>query len=141
MHIHNAPPSPREFAPHREITEMAEAVILKAMQKDPGRRYQNMTEFRRDLSHAYGSIVYRRHGAPTPSLPPRGEEARVPKKRLTEELDEWITTDASGLTLDQARMLALVDTAEKAFTPPSSLSPQDAESLASALDRALDEED
>jgi eukaryotic-like serine/threonine-protein kinase len=140
MHIHNPPPSPREFAPHREITEMAEAVILKAMQKEPERRYQNMTEFRRDLSHAYGSISYRRHGAPTPSLPPRGEEARAPKKRLTEEIDEWITTDASGLSVEQARMLALVDTAEKAFTP-SSLSPQEAENLANALDRALDEEE
>jgi serine/threonine-protein kinase len=140
MHIHSAPPSPREFAPHREITEMAEAVILKAMQKEAGRRYQNMTEFRRDLSHAYGSISYRRHGAPTPSLPPRGEEARAPKKRLTEELDEWITTDASGLSVEQARMLALVDTAEKAFTP-SSLSPQEAENLANALDRALDDEE
>jgi serine/threonine-protein kinase len=140
MHIPNAPPSPREFAPHREITEMAEAVILKAMQKEPERRHQDMTEFRRDLSNAYGSISYRRHGAPTPSLPPRGEEARAPKKRLTEELDEWITTDASGLSVEQARMLALVDTAEKAFTP-SSLSPQEAENLANALDRALDEEE
>jgi serine/threonine-protein kinase len=141
MHIHNAPPSPREFAPHREITEMAEAVILKAMQKDAGRRYQNMTEFRRDLSAAYGSISYRRHGAPTPSLPPRGEEARAPKKRLTEEIDEWISTDASGLSVEQARMLALVSTAEKAFTSSSSLSTQDADSLADALDRALDEEE
>jgi serine/threonine-protein kinase len=139
MHIHNAPPSPREFAPHREITEMAEAVILKAMQKDPDQRYQNMTEFRTDLSHAYGSISYRRHGAPTPSLPPRGEEARAPKKRLTEELDEWITND-TGISVEQARMLALVDTAEKAFSP-SPMSPQEAENLANALDRALDEEE
>ena len=140
MHIHTNPPSPREFAPHREITEAAESVILKAMQKDVGRRFQNMTEFRRDLSNAYGSIVYRRHGAPTPSLPPRGEEARAPKKRLTEELDEWITTDASGLSVEQARMLALVETAEQAFTP-SSLSPQEAETLANALDRALDDDE
>jgi serine/threonine protein kinase len=34
MHINKAPPSPREFAPHREITEAAEKVILRAMQKD-----------------------------------------------------------------------------------------------------------
>jgi hypothetical protein len=119
---------------------MAEAVILRAMQKDANRRYQNMTEFRRDLSNAYGSISYRRHGAPTPSIPPRGEEARAPKKRLTEELDEWITTDSSGLSVEQARMLALVETAEKAFTP-TSMSPQEAEKLANALDRALDDED
>ena len=140
MHIHANPPSPREFAPHREITEMAEAVILKAMQKDPARRYQDMTEFRRDLSNAYGSISFRRHGAPTPSLPPRGEEARAPKKRLTEELDEWITTDASGLSVEQARMLALVENADKAFAP-STMSPQEAETLANALDRALDDDE
>ena len=139
MHIHTNPPSPREFAPHREITEMAEGVILRAMQKDPGKRYQNMTEFRRDLSNAYGSISYRRHPA-APGLQPRGEEARAPKKRLTEELDEWITTDSSGLSVEQARMLALVETAEKAFTP-TSMSPQEAEKLANALDRALDDDD
>jgi serine/threonine-protein kinase len=139
MHIHQQPPSPREFAPHREITEMAENVILRAMQKDPGRRYQNMTEFRRDLSNAYGSISYRRHGQ-APGVAPRGEEARAPKKRLTEELDEWITSDSSGISVEQARMLALVETAEKAFTP-TSMSPQEAEKLANALDRALDDED
>ena len=139
MHIHQNPPSPREFAPHREITEMAEAVILRAMQKPADRRYQNMTEFRRDLSNAYGSISYRRQPA-APGLQPRGEEARAPKKRLTEELDEWITTDSSGLSVEQARMLALVETAEKAFTP-TSMSPQEAEKLANALDRALDDDD
>jgi hypothetical protein len=100
-----------------------------------------MTEFRRDLSNAYGSISYRRHGAPIPGvLEPRGEEARAPKKRLTEELDEWITTDASGISVEQARMLALVETAEKAFTP-TSMSPQEAEKLANALDRALDDDE
>jgi serine/threonine protein kinase len=141
MHIHTQPPSPREFAPHREITEMAEAVILRAMQKDPNRRYQNMSEFRRDLANAYGSISYRRHGAPAPGMTPRGEEART-KKRLTEELDEWITSDSSGMSLEQARMLSLVETAEKAFTPSAgSMSPQEAERLASALDRALDDDE
>ncbi|HEY0195553.1 MAG TPA: serine/threonine-protein kinase, partial [Kofleriaceae bacterium] len=139
MHIHSQPPSPREFAPHREITEMAEAVILRAMQKDPNRRYQNMTEFRRDVASAYGSISYRRHGAPAPGLNPRGEEART-KKRLTEELDEWMTQDTSRLSVEEARMLSLVETAEKAFAP-SSMSPQESERLSNALDRALDDDD
>jgi len=139
MHINNSPPSPREFAPHREITEMAEAVILRAMQKDPYRRYQDMSEFRRDLANAYGSISYRRHGAAAPGLTPRGEEARN-KKRLTEELDEWITGDASGMSIEQARMLSLVETAEKAFTP-ATMSPQEAERLANAVDRALDDDE
>jgi serine/threonine-protein kinase len=139
MHIHTPPPSPREFAPHREITEMAEAVILKAMQKDAGKRYQNMSQFRTDLANAYGSISYRRHGG-APDLTPRTEENRVAKKRLTEELDEWITQDGSSLSVEQARMLALVETAEKAFTP-TSMSPQEAEKLANALDRALDDDE
>ena len=37
-------------------------------------------------------------------------------------------------------MLALVETAEKAFTP-SRMSPQEAEHLANALDRALDDDE
>nr|HEX4316834.1 serine/threonine-protein kinase [Kofleriaceae bacterium] len=139
MHIHQPPPSPREFAPHREITEMAERVILRAMSKDPNRRYQDMVAFRRDLQEAYGSISYRRHGGGTPGLEPRGEEARS-KKRLTDELDEWISNDQTALTVEQARMMSLVENAEKAFTP-NAMSPQEAEHLANALDRALDDED
>jgi serine/threonine-protein kinase len=138
MHIHQPPPSPREFAPHREITEMAEQVILKAMQKNPDRRYQDMVEFRKDLQEAYGSISYRRHGGPIPGLTPRGEEAR--QKKLTDELDEWIQSDQSTLSVEQARMVALVETAEKAFTP-TAMSPAEAEHLANALDRALDDDD
>nr|MBA3541061.1 protein kinase [Deltaproteobacteria bacterium] len=147
MHIHTAPPSPREFAPHREITDMAEGVILRAMMKDPNKRYQNMGEMRTEIANAYGSISYRRHGAPVPGITPRGEESRQQledeartKKRLTEELDEWIGTDNSGLSVEQARMLALVETAEKAFTP-TSMSPAEAETLANALDRALDDDE
>jgi serine/threonine protein kinase len=139
MHIHSAPPSPREFAPHREITEQAEGVIMKAMQKDPSRRYQDMAEFRRDLEVSYGSITYRRHGGRTGEQP-RGAEQRAPKKRLTEELDEWITNDQSGMSVEQARMVALVETAEKAFTP-TNMSKAEAERLANALDRALDDDE
>jgi hypothetical protein len=62
------------------------------------------------------------------------------KKRLTEELDEWIQTDPSGMSVEQARMVSLVETAEKSFTP-SGMSPQEAERLANALDAALDDEE
>jgi eukaryotic-like serine/threonine-protein kinase len=142
MHIHKAPPVPREFAPHREITDMAEQVMLKAMQKDPDRRYQNMMEFRRDLEGAYGSISYRRHATPqTTGMPPRGEEARQSPRRLTEELDEWIHSDVSKLSVEQARVMALVDRAERSFSNAPTMSPAEAERLASALDRALDDEE
>ena len=137
MHINTPPPSPREFAPHREITESAERVILRAMAKDPRKRYQTMADFRHDVEASYGTIAFRRHGN-KPGIQPRGEEAR--KKRLTDELDEWINNDGSRLTVEQARMLALVDNAEKSFQPKN-LSPADAERLANALDQALDDDD
>jgi eukaryotic-like serine/threonine-protein kinase len=141
MHIHKQPPQPREFAPHREITDMAEQVMLKAMQKDPARRYQDMQEFRTDLEGAYGSISYRRHAAAGTGMKPRGEEARQQPRRLTEELDEWLHSDASKLSVEQARVMALVDRAERSFSNAPTMSPAEAERLANALDRALDDEE
>ena len=134
-HIHAIVPSPREFAPHREITEGAERVILKSMAKDPARRYQTMAELRTDLQNAYGTVSYRRN------LPsdggPRGPDAR--KKRLTEEIDDWLKSDQSSMSVEDARVMALVDSAERAFNPPP-LSPADAARLAKALDDALDDD-
>jgi hypothetical protein len=103
-----------------------------------------MKAFRKDLEGAYGSITYRRKGAPG-RLEPRGEEARssevrASKKRLTEEIDDWITNDPTGISPEQARVVALVETADKAFTP-TTMSPQEAERLANALDRALDDDE
>ena len=105
MQINKQPPSPREVAPHLEITEGAEHLVLKAMQKDPTRRHQNMDDFRAELQHCYGSIAYKRHATKVPGVNPKGAEAR--RKRLTEELDDWINNDQSGMTLEQARALAL----------------------------------
>ncbi len=135
MQINKPPPSPREFAPHREITEFAESVILKAMHKDPDRRYQDMGELRTDLQAAYGTVSYRRNAS---GLPPRGAESR--QKRLTEEIDDWIRDDRSGMNIEQARMAALIEKADKAFSGEQ-LSPTEAETLANALDRALDDDD
>ncbi len=135
MQIHRPPPSPREFAPHREITESAELVILKAMQKDPAKRYQSMGELRTDLQGAYGTVSYRRNAN---GLPPRGAESRT--KRLTDDLSDWVRSDNSGISIEQARLMALVEQADKAFSPES-LSPSDAENLANALDRALDDDE
>jgi len=132
----NAPvPSPRAFAPQREITEGAERVVMRAMAKDPDRRYQTMAEMRTDLAQAYGSVSFRRHVQVDGGV--RGAEAR--KKRLTEEIDEWLHSDHSSMSVEEARMIALVDQAEKAFVQPN-LSPQDAERLAKALDDALDDD-
>ena len=132
----NAPvPSPRAIAPQREITEGAERVVMRAMAKDPADRYQTMAEMRTDLSQGYGSVSFRRH------VPIEGgvRDASARKKRLTEEIDEWLHSDHSSMSVEEARMIALVDQAEKAFVQPN-LSPQDAERLAKALDDALDDD-
>jgi hypothetical protein len=107
------------------------------MQKDPDRRYQNMAELRTDLQGAYGTVAYRRHAV---GLPPRGKEAR--QRRLTEELEDWMRSDSSGMSIEQARLLALVEQADKAFSPQGqALSPSEAEKLANALDRALEDDE
>jgi tRNA A-37 threonylcarbamoyl transferase component Bud32 len=44
QHMFDAPPSPRRLAPDAEIPADAEAVVLKALQKDPALRFQTMHE-------------------------------------------------------------------------------------------------
>jgi len=134
-HINSPVPSPREFAPHREITEGAERVIMRAMSKDPAKRYQTMGEFRGDLPNAYGTVSYRRH-KPVDGEP-KGPDAR--KKRLTEEIDDWLASDQSSMSVEEARMMALVDQADQQFGT-NKMTPQDAERLAKALDDALDDD-
>jgi hypothetical protein len=44
------------------------------------------------------------------------------------------------MSVEQARMVSLVENAEKAFSP-NNMSPAEAERLANALDRALDDDE
>jgi serine/threonine-protein kinase len=44
QHVTEPPPSPRSVAPAREIPEALEAIILKAVAKEPAERYQDMGE-------------------------------------------------------------------------------------------------
>ena len=46
-HVQENPPSPKEY--QRRLPPELESVILKAMAKDPNRRFQTMTEFRTAL--------------------------------------------------------------------------------------------
>jgi serine/threonine protein kinase len=140
MQVNQLPPSPREFAPHREITERAERLILKALAKDPARRHQNMAEFRDELQQSYGTVAYKRN-ANAPGVVPAGKEAR--RKRLTEELDDWLQSDNSSMSIEQARMLAMIEHAEAPAEAATSrsLSHADEQRLASALDKALGGDD
>ncbi|GAB4513279.1 MAG: hypothetical protein Tsb0026_17800 [Sulfuricaulis sp.] len=58
-HVQENPPSPKEF--QRRLPPELESVILKAMAKDPDRRYQTMMEFRAALLEL--GLVERRQSA------------------------------------------------------------------------------
>lgn len=138
MQINVAPPSPRAIAPGNEITEACERLVTRALSKDPRDRQQSMDELREELQHCYGSIAYRRNATSIPGARSVGKEGRG--ARLTEEIDEWLQSDQSGISLEQARALALQAQGAGA-SRPSSLSPDEEERLADALDAALDDED
>jgi serine/threonine-protein kinase len=114
MQISHPPPSPREVAPHLEITEQAEALILKAMQKKPDDRHQNLDDFRAELQNCYGSISFRRHSKSAQA--PQVEER---PKRLTDELEDWIHDGKGGLSLEEARRLAMPEAVQEFSDDPT----------------------
>lgn len=138
MQINQPPPSARVIQPKNEITDAAEELLRKALQKDPAKRHQSMDEFRQELQNCFGSVAYKRHADSVPGAASVGLEARR-KTRLTEELDEWMTSDDSGMSLEQARQLAMLEIDPKASFLPS-MSDDEQERLADALDAALDDE-
>ncbi|MCG8423457.1 MAG: serine/threonine protein kinase [Proteobacteria bacterium] len=138
MHIHQPPPSPRDIAPHHEITEGCDHLVLKALAKNPAERHQTMDEFRNELQHCYGRVAYRRNAESIPGAVSVGPEAR--RGRLTEELDEWLHSDSTSMTLDEARALALGGAVEEIFLPPP-LTADEEKRVADAVDAALDDEE
>ncbi len=59
-HVQERPPRPKEF--QRHVPAALEWVILKAIEKDPNRRFQSATEFRRSLLRL--GLIERRHRRP-----------------------------------------------------------------------------
>ena len=56
MQIDRRPQPPRLRNPHVEITDEAERVILRALEKDPSRRQTSMNELWSDLQRCYGAM-------------------------------------------------------------------------------------
>jgi serine/threonine-protein kinase len=136
MQINKEPPRPREVNPHVEITPAAERLILKAMRKDRGERHQSMEEFRDELQQSYGSVSYRRNAA-LPGMERVGVEGRA--RRLTDELDEWLHSEEKQLSIEEARMIAMVTVADESLT--DMITPEQQQRITQALDAALDDEE
>ncbi|HUA08097.1 MAG TPA: protein kinase [Candidatus Acidoferrales bacterium] len=68
-HVHDLPTPPREI--NRNIPEALEVVIMRAIEKDPGRRYQNASEFMADIQGLLGpAAMVHSQTAPVPEAKP-----------------------------------------------------------------------
>ena len=68
-HVHDLPTPPREI--NRNIPEALEIVIMRAIEKDPGRRFQNASEFMLDIAALLGPAVQAHSQvAPVPDAKP-----------------------------------------------------------------------
>jgi serine/threonine-protein kinase len=91
------PPRPRELRP--ELPEAYEAVILKALEKDPDRRFQSMAEFKAALSQAAGG------GLEMKSEPLKGERGAHGTLWLGPEAAEDAAADTGAEAAEDAATL------------------------------------
>ncbi len=67
-HVHDLPTPPREI--NRNIPDSLERVIMRAIEKDPGRRYQSATEFMTKVQGLLGPVSVPSPVAPVPDAKP-----------------------------------------------------------------------
>lgn len=73
QHVYEPPPPPRRLRP--DIPRRLEQVILKALTKDPAKRYPTAGALAQALERALPSVTSLRRRRPTPITPPYGAEA------------------------------------------------------------------
>lgn len=82
QHLEKIPPAPSEINPI--IPKAVEAVIMRALEKDPDRRYDNVRQMADELDIALGRKVGSTYGTPTP-MPrfiPASSKPTAPPSRL-----------------------------------------------------------
>jgi serine/threonine protein kinase len=89
-HVHDLPTPPREI--NRNIPEALEIVIMRAIEKDPGRRFQNASEFMADISALLG-----------PTAQPHLQAAPAPESRPL----KTFSPSSGGTTTDPTLRQAL----------------------------------
>lgn len=76
-HVSEPPPPPRQFRP--DLPPAAEAVILRALAKDPAQRYRSAGELARAFRAALPASGQVAAAAPRPSVPQAGAAAQPPR--------------------------------------------------------------
>jgi serine/threonine protein kinase len=89
-HVHDLPTPPREI--NRNIPEALEIVIMRAIEKDPGRRFQNASEFMADIAALLG-----------PTVQPHSQVAAVPEAKPL----KTFSPSSGGTTTDPTLRQAL----------------------------------
>ena len=90
-------PPMRERNPAAEVTPAAEALIARALAKDPAARHADMSELLAELQGCYGDENFLRNV----EQQARADEARAPRPRsLTEDLKDLFAVAHLGGALD-----------------------------------------
>ena len=100
-HVHDLPTLPREI--NRNIPESLERVIVRAIEKDPGKRYQSAHEFLNDIALLIGPSAQQQQ-QPQPHQPQAPQHDSRQLKTFTPSSGSHTTTDP---TLRQALDRAL----------------------------------
>lgn len=74
-HVKEKPVPPRKFRPNLAIPEAVEKIVLKALEKDPAKRFQSISELQQSLEAAAGAPQTKtaKTGKPSKSLIPKTE--------------------------------------------------------------------
>jgi serine/threonine-protein kinase len=113
-HVQERPPSPKQF--QRGLPRALEAVILKAIEKDPQRRYASAAEFRVALLKT--GLIERRHRAARAGAPPEhyASQRIHPARRLLGSL--WFDAALVASVLGLVFALGLYPLKPVTPTPP-----------------------
>lgn len=111
QHLHNDPPAFADMCPDDPPPRELEAVVRKAMAKDPNARYQTMAEFRDDLEKACEMAESRQSAQGVKHALVRDSAARATTGRMTALPTRPITNPlrqaaAPGRTLTPARFIS-----------------------------------
>ncbi len=98
-HVKEKPVPPRKFRPNLAIPEAVEKIVLKALEKDPAKRFQSISELQQSLEAAAGAPPAKtaKAGKPSKSLIPK-TEVSIDKTAVAGGIDktEVYRGDGSG---------------------------------------------